>query len=278
MLPILKRTTALFPTRVFIQWDIQDPSESGVYYADIERATSPEGPWLTIAHALPNAFHYLDDLTVNLPDDTEPKEGPNLFSLQRNIFYRVVVTPPSGRANSVISAPQSIEPGLDKNARLLKRKILRDETVAFQKLNGIELIVLKKLHWGYRCTVCFDPVTKDIVLEHCSNCYGTGFTGGYATPVRIRGRIAPQPVQTQISPHGMLETQHTRLTVLDYPELEPGDLVTDLRRNDRYVVKSVTPTTLKTVIVHQVATISLLSRDAVEYELLVDPYTTPSIY
>lgn len=278
MLPVITRTTALFPSRVFIQWDIQTPTESGVYYVDVERAASPEGPWLTVAHALPNAFHYLDDLTIVLPADDTSKEGPNLFSLQRNIFYRVQVTPPSGRANLVISAAVSVEPGLDKNARLLKRKILRDESVAFKRLNGIELMVLKKLHWGYRCTNCFDPVTKDVLLEHCPICYGTGFVDGFSTPIKIYGRIAPQPVQAQISPHGMLETQHTRLTVLDYPELETGDIVVDLRRNDRYVVNSVTPTTLKTVVVHQVASISLLAKDAVEYEIKVDPYTSPSIY
>jgi hypothetical protein len=278
MQAVITKTTALFPSRIFLQWDLIDPSESGVYVVDVERSEAPEGPWLTIAHALSNAFHYVDDLLLNLPADQVSKEGLNLFSVQRNVYYRVIVTPPSGRNNAVTSDARSIEPGLDKNARLLKRKILRDETVAFQRLNGIELMVLKKKHWGYRCTDCFDPVTKDIILEHCSNCYGTGFVEGYATPIKIRGRIAPQPTQTQISPHGMLETTHTRLTVLDYPELEPGDLVVDLRRNDRYVVKQVTPTTLKTVTVHQVATVSLLARDAVEYEIKVDPYTSPSLY
>lgn len=272
----IKRTTYLFPNSVFIQWDITDVTEDGINLVYVERAGSPNGPWRSLTGALQNAYHYNDELTK--PDTAAPDENPNTFSMQRNVYYRVIVVPPSGPNNKIESTAVSIEPGLDTRTRLLKRKMLRDEAICLKKLNGIELLVSKKKHWGERCTVCYDPVTQDLTLEHCTTCFGTGFTDGYWTPVKIYGRIAPSPVQTQMSPHGKTEVLVTRLTLLDFPSLEEGDIVTDVRRNQRYIVRMVALTELKKVTVHQVVTMSLLSHMAIEYKIPVDQTNIPQLH
>lgn len=275
----ITRTTALFPSAVYIQWDIE-PDESGVHVVAVDRAGSPEGPWENIASSLPNTYQFVDRL-FNLPPavtSAEAHEGLNLFSISREVYYRVTVTPPSGSANNFSSAPTPIEPGLDRRTRLFKRKILRDESTAFRNLNGIPIIVLKRKNWGTRCKECWDPVTKDGTKEHCSNCYGTTFEGGYWQPVLIRGRRSPGAVDTQMTAHGDSEVKYVTFIVLDYPHLEYKDILVDLHRNQRYIIQRVTRTELKTVPVHQTIAASELARDAVEYEVPVDPRTTPPLY
>jgi hypothetical protein len=275
----ITRTTALFPRAVFVQWDIDpDRGDGGTFIVNVYRAGSPGGPWELIGASLRDAYHFLDK-NFNLPPSpksTDAHEGVNLFSLSRDIYYQVVVTPPSGV--QFISAPTPVEPGLDARTRLFKRKILRDESIAFRRLNGIAIIVLKRRHWGTRCRACWDPVTNEGTREHCRTCYGTTFEGGYWAPVLIRGRRTPGAVETQIAAHGETEVKAVNFIVLDYPHLEYKDILVDLRRNDRFRIERVTPTELKTVAVHQTCACSELGRNSVEYDVPVDPDTTPSLY
>lgn len=276
---VLTRTTVLYPSAVFLQWDI-NADESGVHTVDIYRAGAPNGPWEQIASALPAAYNFTDS-NFNAPAPTDPtavREGLNLFSLSRDVYYVVTVTPPSGTVNAFSTDPTPIEPGLDKRTRLFKRKILRDESVAFRRLNGIQIVVLKRRHWGTRCPDCWDPVTKEGTLEHCSTCYGTTYIGGYWTPMLIRGRRTPGAVETNIGAHGNQEVKYVNFVVLDYPHLEYQDVIVDLRRNERFLVQRVAPTELKTVIVHQTCACSYIAHDAVEYEVPVDVEKTPPLY
>ena len=118
---MVTRTTVLYPSAVFIQWDITT-DETGVHIVDVERAGAPGGPWEPVAGSLANAYHYLDD-QFNLPlpaRDTDKREGLSLFSLSRDLYYRVTVTPPSGLDNVFRSTPTIVEPGLDTRTRLFK--------------------------------------------------------------------------------------------------------------------------------------------------------------
>jgi len=275
------RTTALFPSAVFIQWNIL-AEETGTHLVDVYRSGFPNGPWEQIASSLPNAYHFVDD-KFNLPpepscDGVPIREGLNLLSLARGVFYQVTVTPPSGTANAFTSPVVPIEPGLDRRTRLFKRKILRDESTAFRRLNGIPIIILKRRHWGTRCTDCWDPGLREGTMEHCRKCYGTTYEGGYWNPVLVRGRHTPAPVQTQMSAHGEAEVKVVNFIILDFPLVEHKDIIVDLRRNDRYVVQLVTTTELKSVPVHQTISASLVMRNAVEYEVPVDPEATPPLY
>jgi hypothetical protein len=275
----LTRTTALFPNAVFIQWDVES-EESGAFFVDVYRAEGPDGPWECIASGLRDAYNFVDN-KFNFPPnecDIVGREGLNMFSLARVIYYKVTVTPPSGAANAFSSHPEPVEPGLDRRTRLLKRKILRDQAVGYRNLNGVPLIVLKRRRWGNRCPKCYDPVTKESTLEHCLECYGTSFEGGYWAPTLIRGRREAASVVSNISAHGDTDVKMNDFNVLDYPLIEYKDLIVDLVRNDRYQVQRVHHTELKSVTVHQKLTASLLGRNSIEYKLLVDPNTTPPLY
>lgn len=276
----ITRTTALYPTRVFIQWDVSS-DESGTFFVDVFRSGGPAGPWESIATGLREAYNFVDEafsLPPAPPSNENGREPVNLFSLSREIFYKVTVTPPSGWAAAFSSQPVPVEPGLDKRTRLLKRKLLRDLSVGFRRLNGVPLSLLKRRRWGARCPVCWDQVLREATQEHCLTCYGTGFEGGYWSTVRVRGRREAATVQTQLSAHGESDVKYADYILLDYPRLEYKDVVVDLRSGDRYEVQRMTPTELKGVTVHQKLTVSLLGRNAVEYEVPVGLIDNPGLY
>lgn len=275
------RTTALFPSAVFLQWNVllEDGDAAGDFFINVDRAGGPEGPWERVAATLRNAYHYLDN-KFDLPPAARAgdlHEGFNLFTLSRTVYYRISIVDATDTSIAV-SDPAPIEPGLDVRTRLFKRKILRDESVAFRALNGVPLYALKRRQWGTRCRECFDPATKENTQEHCATCYGTTFEGGYWTPVLIRGRKDPAPVQTQLSAHGLTDRQVTTFIILDYPHIERLDIIVDLRRNDRWLVEASTPTELKGVTVHQKLVCSNLSHNSVEYAFPVDRLTVPPLY
>lgn len=274
----ITRTTALYPSAVFLQWDI-DSDESGSFFVDVARSGNPLGPWETIATGLRDAYNIVDD-KFNLPPshNANGKEGLNLFSLSRALYYQVTITPPSGIANTFLSDPRPVEPGLDTRTRLFKRKILHDEAVGYRRLNGIPLILLKRRRWGVRCDICYDPITKESTQEHCLSCFGTSFQGGYWAPVAIRGRREASATQTQMTSSGDSDMQLNDFNILDYPLVDYKDLIIDLLRNDRYQVQRVHATEMKGVPVHQKLAASLLGRNSIEYKIVTDLVNTSALY
>lgn len=266
------RTTPLYPSGVFLQWDIES-DEAGPILVDVARSGAPTGPWETIKASLRNAYNALDDLQTPA---SRRRIGPNQLSLSRAIYYRVTATAPSGAM--IESEPTPVEPHLDARTRLLKRKILRDQAIGYRRLNGIVLVVLKRRRWGDRCPVCYDALTKQATHEHCPTCLGTSFVGGYWSPIAIRGRREAATVQVNMASQGDAEQRVTDFNILDYPLVEAKDVIIDLARNDRYEIQRVHATELRGVPVHQKITAGLLSRSSVEYQVLVEPRSMPSLY
>lgn len=268
------RLLPLFPQGVYLQWDLRDPTESGSYLFDIYRSGSPGGPWEPLKIGVVDGFSFNDKMP---PISIDGQGVVNQLSLTRGIFYRVVVTPPSGVPNQAeVISP--VEPTLDGHQRLLKRKILRDESIMFRKLNGVEVAVVKKMHWGPRCTKCWDKVTKTVTRANCATCFGTGFSPGYFAPIVTLGRRGTMPAAKQLTPQGVAEYRPTQVTLLDAPKVDPDDILVFLRDNKRFVVKVVLNTELKTVTVHQKLEVSELARSDISYRLVVDPSQAPPLF
>ena len=163
--------------------------------------------------------------------------------------------------------PHDKQPG---RLRLLRRKILRDEYIRLRRLAGMEFWLLKRRHFGVRCTDCYDPATREVTRSRCLVCYGTSWTGGYFTPVAILGgsQHASQ-VQSDISPQTKDDVHTRRIELLDFPRVDEGDLLVEKAHNRRFLVRQRYYTSLKTVTVHQTVTASELERQAVEYAIPV---------
>jgi len=270
----ITRLLPLFPRGVFFQWDLINPTEIGSYCFDVYRSGSPEGPWEPLLMGGVDIYNYSDVLPTT---STQDAGAINQLSLTRGIFYRVVVTPPSGRDYSV-EVVSVVEPRLAGPQRLLKQKILRDESLTFKKLNGVEIAVVKRMHWGPRCVKCWDKTTKTVTRANCSTCFGTGFSPGYFAPLLTLGRRGTIPSAKQIAPQGVAEYRPTQVTILDAPKVEPDDILVFLKDNKRFIVKAVLQTELRTVGVHQKLEVSELARSSVEYRLVVDPARIPPLF
>lgn len=273
----ITKITPLFPKRIFIQWDLIDPTESGSYTFNIERSGSTEGPWEALLTGTQNSYNYIDDLTTQ---DNQPDDGKvNLLSLQRQIFYRIKAIPPSGCTNSALSIPRGLdEIDLDPVAAGLRRRLRYDEDILFKRHNGVRLVLLKRRRWGTRCSSCYDPVTRATTREHCPICYGTSFIDGYWEPVVIWGRVnTPKNVDVETTSQGQHESATQVVTLLDVPLLEDKDLIIETNTNQRHIVRRRRQTELRRQTVHQQVTTSLLARNAVEYTIPVDLRAIPPL-
>ena len=272
----LTKVTPLYPTRVFLQWDLDNPTESGSYTFTIERSGSSEGPWEVLLAGAQNHYNYIDDLTKQpaYPDDGKP----HLYSLQKQFYYRVTAVPPSGCHNKATSEPHAIEDGLAPVAAGLRRRLRYDESVIFQRHNGVKLAILKKRLWGTRCPECYDPVTRSITKENCLQCYATGFLKGYWDPVVLYGRVnTPFNVNASTSERGKDESATQLITLLDIPLLQDNDLIVELASNQRHIVRKQVTTELRRKSVHQQVTTSIIERGAIEYEIYVDTRLVPPL-
>lgn len=288
----ITRTTPIYrhpeTTGVFLQWTVEGVTSADLIFK-IERSGSPEGPFEDVIDNI-TTFHFFDALRhVPVPEPTVPetdhcsgipdeptvetRENLNFLSLHRQVYYKVTATHPDGEVSHI----RPLGDELPRRQFLLRRKIQRDIRVGF-KFNSVPLVILKRRHWGLRCEVCFDKLTKQVTKSKCEECYGTGFKGGYFDPVRVNGRIGVDNIQTQIAQHGKVDVNQKQLTMLDYPILEEADIIAELRQNNRYIVKTITQTELRTVTVHQRAIISELERDSIEYRLVINADHIPVIY
>lgn len=268
----------LYPHRVYFQWDLINPTETGTYLFQIERSGSSDGPWEMLEASLQNGYNYIDDLRQqpNLPEDG----NVNLYSLDKQVYYRVTVIPPSGCANGAQTEPQGLYKVLLPPVQAgLRRRLLYDEKVVLRSHTGVSLVLLKRKRWGERCPECYDSVTRAVVRESCPVCYGTSFVGGYWTGVRTWGRIyPPESVDKRTAPQQKIESQIHRIQLLEMPLLQDDDLVVELDTNDRFIVEKSKLTEIRRKPVHQEVDCSILARSAVEYTILVDPRTIPSLF
>lgn len=284
------------PEKVTIDWEIEAQSEAGAFDFDVERSGSPGGPWTTIATSVGDVRTY---------DDPLDTESVNTLSLNRSIYYRVRAIPPSGELNAFYSQTVNLEghsshtvmdpiPGIgyrvipdgqyepDPNTsatnrpvepltrnRLLKHAILRHEYIALKALYGVEYYLLKRRHFGTRCSECYDPISRSVAVSDCNACYGTSWTDGYYTPILILGKRLVAPVKSDVTQHAKTNVHVVRIQFLDFPRIDEEDILVEKYRNRRFLVLERYNTTLKGIIVHQTVTTSELERQAVEYNIPV---------
>lgn len=275
----ITRTTPIYrspqQTGVFVQWVVENPADIVLQTYTLERAGSPDGPFETVIANLDH-FQFFDDLRDQPAPSTGSRENLNFLSLHRQVYYRVSVRAESGVTYT--SVPTPIGDRLDRRNMLLRRKLQRDLSVGLQKFNGVPVSILKRRRWGTRCPACFDALTKSVTKPKCEVCYGTGYDGGYWDPVETHARFTVTAPQTTITSMGKVDITQMRLYLLDYPVLEPDDIIVHKYMNRRYLVKQLTQTELRTVPVHQVAIINELPRDSVEYRIPINADTTPIVY
>lgn len=275
----ITRITPVYPGAVFIQWDVTpDATVSGKFAFEVFRSGSPGGEWVKIATVI-DATNTLDDMHAE-----EHRDGAQLESITRSLYYKVTCVDPAGTFAESLPAdlygrvPQDdkqtdqLGPGvrLEKRKFLLRRKIIRDQTITLRSLNGVKIAVLKRRHFGTRCTYCFDPLTKLNTASRCTKCFGTGWVGGFYPPIFTYARFAASGTQTSLAVEGASDMNQNGVTLLNYPLVEEGDILVEPETDVRWRVAYANPTHLRQLVVHQRITAVELPRSSAEYKVVVE--------
>jgi len=252
-----------------LQWILRNPSASTGYVFDVYRSGSAAGPWNQIASELTDTYYFVDD---NFPAPTD-RSGADLMAKRRTLYYRVVVT---HATDGSVEITKLLEGGLDRRRRGQLQKLRRDASVALRKGQGTEVAIFKRRWWGDKCSC--RASTGQTTRTRCDACFGTGIVGGYWDPIYGFAKRGPLNLNVQTTEAGKTETNFISVIMLDVPEVQENDVLVFLRDNKRYLVSSITPTSIQTVTVHQELVVSELSRTDVEYELEADNVHTPPLY
>jgi len=257
MIPTITQVLPIYPTHIHVQWSIEDRTGS-LGSVDVLRSGSPIGPFDTIASDITtNNYFYAD-------------EEPVLDGLTTHYWYIIKANNKINASAYALSPAKTIEYDLKGPRAKIARKARRDLKVQLERLNGVPLLILKKRRFGARCPKCFNQATNDCVFSHCNTCFSTTYDEGYHDPIRIFGKLDPIAIQPSMGSSGTGETAVTGLTIVDYPVVEPEDVVIEIKTNRRFKVIRKMVSESSRVLVHQDLQVSELARSAVEYEIPVE--------
>lgn len=231
--------------KVRVQWQI-DTSQVGLgpFTFTLFRSGSPQGPWDTVASGLSNVYVYDDTL-------------PLLYGINKDVFYQVEASP-----GNIGSLPRSVLNNVDRKKYLLIRKIQRDEQVMLRKGNGTEVYVIKKRHFGPRCTDCWDKRSGIVLRKDCGTCGGTSFEAGFFTPVKTFAKVTPSTEGIDLTaPTSTPETEVAQAMLQAFPLVSRSDILVEPETNKRWEITVVQPTEILRVPVHQDLTMSRLEID-----------------
>ena len=253
MKPEIRQVLPVYPSHVYLQWTVED-KESALGTVHILRSQSQSGPYNVIAEVDSTEYSYSD-------------HEPNLLGLTRNYWYIIKANSAYSDTEYVLSEPKTAEYELTGHRAKIARKARRDLKVQLERLNGVELIILKLRTFGPRCTKCFNPLTNDIMYSHCTECYGTTYVGGYHDPVRVYGKLDPVVVQESLGASGTNQSAVTGVTIVEYPVVEVNDIIIEARTNRRFKVVQKMQSESSRVLVHQDLQVTEISRAGIEYEV-----------
>lgn len=119
----------------------------------------------------------------------------------------------------------------DVETYLKYRKYFEDNfyRASLQKAAGTYAAILQRKFSGVPCSACANPVSGESEDAHCNVCYGTGFEGGFYTPIispALRG--ASQEQEVSDTERAAIRITQSGLIFPAYPKLYKHDYIVDL--------------------------------------------------
>ncbi len=229
-------------------WEIEDINLTDDVYAyefTLVKSESKGGPYDIAYGPFQNIFMFRDSI--------HPENHKN-----RNIYYKLIVK--DKRTQEVIEwgpTAQLPEPNLEA------LEIIRQEEVLFRGFIGRKWYLFPRKTFGARC-ICYNKVMQKVEISNCTTCFGVGYLGGYNTPVSFYGQKDPVARTLQNTPTINHTINQTRLRLISYPPVMPGDLLVD-SENHRWSAISIEVTQRLGYDIHQEVTIKEFLRGVIEY-------------
>lgn len=220
------------------------------YEFNVFRSEAAMGPYVQVGGPFRDVYHFRD---VNI----------SLMNKFRNYFYKLeVVHRPTGEKTEFGPSSHSI-PGPD----LIAAEINRQEDLLFREFIGRKCVLYPVRTFGPSCS-CFDAVMRRQTRSNHGACYGTGWLGGYHSPVMVYVQIDPNPKESQ--PTSLMELQSSDTTgrMISFPPVSPGDILIE-SENRRWRVSSVSQTQRLRSVVRQELKLHEIPKGDIEYALPV---------
>lgn len=205
-----------------LQWKV-DPgfNDIGPFKFTVEVSESPDFKELTYTIPSTNSFSAIDNLKV--------RQGESV-----DFYYRVKLE--TGSPKTYYSSTITHWAKGEKRSLFLKAKeIVRREFVRYRYTGQLGWL-LKRKNYGEKDPANLDPITG-VPLTNDGPDFGTGFTGGYYSPLRVTYSRESIEAGSQLHEQGFgTATQEAqRHRYVGFPNIEPNDiLVTDTNQRYRY--------------------------------------------
>lgn len=240
-----------------LQWKLEG-ADAG-HEVVVERASGPEGPWEEVGTAA---------TTDSFFNDTDSRFR-SYFDVY---FYRLKVRDPVD--SSIKQTSVSVSTSGYANRHI--QKIIREYEKVLYKVNTNDNRMIRRMACfkrtidGTTCPDCVNPDTGQRMLDRCPTCGGTGYTEGWANPVKFNMRFQNgKQKATPIVPRLAESEELQRMAWTGpFPMLEPGDLLVEKSTNDHWRVGRIWTSEPNNVLVSQRFQAEYVDREHIENELV----------
>lgn len=176
-------------------------------------------------------------------DVAGPTSGNFLVDNERRLFsklpysvYRIKLVTAQ---DEYYSDPEPILGKWNRHDYLLAKDIVRREFVRLKKFTGTQGLYLGRKQWGTACNNCLDELTGMPTQAHCTVCYGTGYIGGYYTPVEFWVTEDTINMREQTDPNRNVTSDQVQMVrVVAAPYLTAKDVWINTTTDERWFVES----------------------------------------
>lgn len=203
---------------------------------------------------------------LNTPPFEIKDKDVNLTVNNVEFFYRATLKDSNGeKIDTKIGHVKQRKPDTLAGAITHKHKVILDV------IDNDDVVLLSKKRYGERCSKCWDPIRKQPSRSYCSNCYNTGYSGGFYPPEPIKISYMNSPSESRSVERDGTSGSDSPINAwtLNYPLIYPGDIIVDLD-NNRFRISQVNKTTKNnTHILRHVMSMTRIPKSDIIYKIPV---------
>lgn len=181
------------------------------------------GPWQILCPDIRDTCMYTDTRINN-------------YNKVSNDNYRLVLSVSDNQC--YVSDPQTVR-WLDNPSYAKARNLFRLQYKQMA-MTGRHGFLLKRIQWGQKCPLCAPMPGDNSVNQHCPQCLGTGFKGGYYKGIPVDILPDGQQQMQSIEEIGYTRSSVLQAKVVAWPYIGIGDVWVDAVTNQRYMIQQVT--------------------------------------
>lgn len=224
------------------------PHEIFDYDFYVLRSEAAMGPYEQLGGPLRDRYHFRD-IKVSM------------LHKWRQYFYKLKVVHRPTNESMEFGPAASTEAEPD----LIAAAIIREEDLLFREFIGRRAWLFPVRTFGPRCS-CYDTTLNRPTRSGHLPCFGTGWLGGYMSPVEIFIQFDPNPKQSLAQPLGEMQPSNAAARMSSFPPVSLRDIIIE-SENRRWRVVNVQQTQRLRAVVHQELQLHEVPRSDVEYSI-----------